>query len=93
MSEKIFAYGSNMFSARFRDYGVIPDGQGRAALVCGYDLCFNKKSRDGSGKANVEPRTGGEVWGVLYSISDEHSKSAGSRDRPNGHRCLDLYRP
>lgn len=72
MSEKIFAYGSNMFSARFRDYGVIPDGQGRAALVCGYDLCFNKKSRDGSGKANVKPRTGGEVWGVLYSIPDKH---------------------
>lgn len=30
-SEKIFAYGSNMCSARFRHHGVIPDGQGRAA--------------------------------------------------------------
>ena len=41
-------------------------------MVCGYDLRFNKKSRDGSGKANIEPHTGGEVWGVLYSIPDEH---------------------
>jgi gamma-glutamylcyclotransferase len=32
-------------------------------------LRFNKESRrDGSGKANVEPRVGEVVWGVLYTV-------------------------
>ena len=69
MSENVFAFGSNMCSGRFRDYSVVPEGSGRAALLQNYRLCFNKKSQDGSGKANVERYSGGEVWGVLYTIS------------------------
>ena len=71
MSEQVFAYGSNMCSGRFRDYGVNPQGDGSAALLVGYRLAFNKRSlRDGSGKANVEPHEGSEVWGVLYIIPE-----------------------
>ena len=59
MSTYIFAYGSNMCSARFRDYGVLPEGNGAAALLGGYRLVFNKRStRDGSGKASIEPLKG-----------------------------------
>jgi hypothetical protein len=36
MSERAFAYGSNMCSGRFRDYGVEAIGLGRAALLDGY---------------------------------------------------------
>ncbi len=72
MSERIFAYGSNMCSGRFREYGVTPEEKGRAALLVGYRLRFNKKSqKDGSGKANVEPHEGGQVWGVLYTIPEK----------------------
>lgn len=75
MSENVFAYGSNMCSGRFRDYGVLPEGKGRAALLADYRLLFNKKSKkDGSGKANVEPHAGGQVWGVLYTISENNLK-------------------
>jgi len=75
MSENVFAYGSNMCSGRFRDYGVLPEGKGRAALLADYRLLFNKKSmKDGSGKANVEPHVGGQVWGVLYTVSDSDLK-------------------
>ncbi|CUS37647.1 gamma-glutamylcyclotransferase [Candidatus Nitrospira nitrificans] len=35
-------------------------------------LRFNKRSQDGSGKANVEPDPAGEVWGVLYALPDHH---------------------
>jgi gamma-glutamylcyclotransferase len=71
MSESVFAYGSNMCSGRFRVYGVTPEGEGRAALLTGYRLRFNKKSqKDGSGKANVEPQEGGRAWGVLYTIPE-----------------------
>lgn len=75
MSENVFAYGSNMCSGRFRNYGPVPEGKGRAALLADYRLLFNKKSaKDGSGKANVEPYVGGKVWGVLYTVSDNDLK-------------------
>lgn len=70
MSHVVFAYGSNMCSGRFRDYGVHPEGAGRAALLAGYRLLFNKESTDGSGKANVEAHPGSDTWGVLYTIPD-----------------------
>ena len=70
MREKIFAYGSNMCSGRFRAYAVSPEGEGPAALLPAYRLVFNKRSQDGSGKANVEPDESSHVWGVLYTIPD-----------------------
>lgn len=71
MTEKIFAFGSNMCSGRFRAYNVNPIGVGTPALLKDYRLCFNKFStEDGSGKANVERSESGEqVLGVLYEIS------------------------
>lgn len=72
MSQMVFAYGSNMCSGRFRAYSVIPEENGRPALLLDYQLRFNKRSNDGSGKANVEPISGGQVWGVLYTIPDAH---------------------
>jgi gamma-glutamylcyclotransferase len=72
MSECVFAYGSNMCARRLELYRVTPIGEGRAALLAGYRLLFNKKSRtDGSGKANVESHAGGDLWGVVYAISQE----------------------
>ena len=71
MTAKVFAYGSNMCSGRLRLYNVSPQGAGQAALLKEYSLCFNKRSeKDRSGKANVEPQAGGEVWGVLYEVLD-----------------------
>jgi hypothetical protein len=70
MRQTVFAYGSNMCSGRFRDYGVCPEGVGRPAVLSGHRLIFNKKStKDNSGKANVEAGDS-EVWGVLYTLSD-----------------------
>ena len=67
----VFAYGSNMCSGRFRAYGVSPEGAGRAAILPGHRLVFNKKSADDdSGKANIAAHGGSDVWGVLYTVSD-----------------------
>jgi gamma-glutamylcyclotransferase len=72
VSQNVFAFGSNMCSGRFRDYGVSPAGPGLPAKLPGYCLQFNKKSTDDkSGKANLAPREGSDVWGVLYTISDD----------------------
>jgi len=71
MSQQVFAFGSNMCSGRFRAYGVSPEGPGRAAVLPGHHLLFNKKSTDDkSGKANVAAQAGSDVWGVLYTIPD-----------------------
>jgi gamma-glutamylcyclotransferase len=64
----IFAYGSNMCSGRFRDYEMRPVRSGRAALLEGFVLKFNKPSTDGSGKATVFQNPGDLIWGVLYEI-------------------------
>lgn len=70
MSQNVFAYGSNMCSGRLRDYGVSPEGVGRATVLAGHRLLFNKRSEDNSGKANVVSHDGADVWGVLYTVSD-----------------------
>ncbi len=74
MSENVFACGSNMCSARFRDYGLFPEGNGSCAVLGGYRLVFNKRSKDGLGKANVEPQ---EVrkCGACCSNATEDMKS------------------
>ncbi len=66
----VFAYGSNLcvprIAARVERVAAIAVG-----TVRGYELRFNKKSRDGSAKANAH-RTGcvdDRVWGVVYSLS------------------------
>lgn len=66
--ELVFAYGSNMCSERLKKYGVAPEGQGEPAYLAGYRLRFNKRSVDGSGKANVEPDACATLWGVVYEI-------------------------
>jgi len=72
MSERVFAYGSNMCRGRLLAHRVHPEGPGVRARLSGYALHFNKRSTaDGSGKANVELHEGGTVWGVLYVIPDE----------------------
>lgn len=71
MRERIFAYGSNMCLERLRKYEVRPEQRGQPGQLQGYALRFNKRSTDGSGKANVEPHDGGMVWGVLYEISED----------------------
>jgi hypothetical protein len=66
----VFAYGSNLcverMAARVDKVRTISVGQ-----VRGYVLRFNKKSRDGSAKANAH-RTDHErdcVWGAVYALS------------------------
>jgi gamma-glutamylcyclotransferase (GGCT)/AIG2-like uncharacterized protein YtfP len=89
MSQMVFAYGSNMCSGRFRDYGVSSDAAAQGALLTGYRLRFNKRSTlDGSGKANAEANEGSEIWGVVYSIpeGDLHTLDQGE----GGYRRVQL---
>lgn len=65
-----FAYGSNMASKCLRRR--IPSAKpiGRAVLG-GKRVLFNKRSKDGSGKANLVDSPTHSAWGVLYEIDDQ----------------------
>lgn len=62
-----FAYGSNMRTDRLskRIPSAKPAGLGK---ILNKKLVCNKRSRDSSGKANLESCPGGVVWGALYEI-------------------------
>ena len=69
-----FAYGSNMSSARLRSRVVSAELMGRA-LLKDRKISFNKRSRDGSGKANLVESPGAMTWGVLYDIDSQDLKT------------------
>lgn len=65
-----FAYGSNMAFARLQSR--ISDAKDRGkAYIQDRKLVFNKRSKDGSGKANLVESPGDITWGVLYEITEE----------------------
>lgn len=68
-----FAYGSNMKSEHLRNrigdfatciIGRVPDIR----------FLFNKKSSDGTAKANIVQDPDYEVWGVVYGVTPEQLK-------------------
>lgn len=67
-----FAYGSNMNPARVRTRGLRVRAM-LAGRVAGFDLAFDKQSRDhaGSGHANLVHARGRHAEGVLYELVSE----------------------
>lgn len=77
-----FAYGSNMLTRRLKDRTPSADAVS-TGFVEGHRLSFDKVSRDGSGKADIEA-TGtptDRVYGVLFSIAAEEETTL---DRAEG---------
>ena len=63
-----FAYGSNMLRARLLDRGVVLLDEGQPVQIANHKLVFNKKSDDGSSKANLMPAADVTTWGILFSV-------------------------
>lgn len=64
-----FAYGSNMLIERLKER--CPSAKFiTQAYVCGYDLSFNKRSKDCSGKATIieNKKTNDKLYGVVFEI-------------------------
>ncbi|OGI41313.1 MAG: hypothetical protein A2593_02440 [Candidatus Moranbacteria bacterium RIFOXYD1_FULL_44_9] len=74
-----FAYGSNMLRERLekRVDGVIDLGIGK---LTGYKVVFNKKSKDGSGKANIYQDDRFSVLGVIYELSQSQLETLDIRE-------------
>lgn len=65
-----FAYGSNMFTKRLKERTPSAEKFG-IGIVCGRRLTWDKISKDGSGKCDIEPTDDPSncVWGVLFIIN------------------------
>ena len=65
-----FAYGSNMNPARVAMRKLAVEGDPEAGTLHNYELRFNKISRyrPGAASANIVPRFGCSVTGVLYRL-------------------------
>lgn len=60
-----FAYGSNLSTAQMEER-TGPITRVKRDRLRGYRIAFNKRSGDGTGKANIVPDARGIVWGVVY---------------------------
>ena len=80
--EMQFAYGSNMDPNRLKQKEGIEHilVNARRARLDDWEFGFTKKGKDG-GKANIIPKTGGIVWGLLIELD---SKAVKEMDKSEG---------
>ncbi|MDR7415266.1 MAG: gamma-glutamylcyclotransferase family protein [Armatimonadota bacterium] len=64
-----FAYGSNLDSDRLHKRIGRDRVDSKVGYLRDYRFAFNKKGNDGSGKANIVPRGGSQVWGAVYRLT------------------------
>lgn len=64
---RYFAYGSNLVAERMRERGAAFHSA-RPAVLRDHRLAFDKRSADGSARANVERHAGARVHGVVYEL-------------------------
>jgi len=62
-----FAYGSNLKKEQMDERGVVVY-KNYKGFIKNYKLEFNKKSIDGSSKANITKSDGEIVWGICYEL-------------------------
>jgi hypothetical protein len=62
-----FAYGKNL-STEVIKLRIGREHEKYKAELKGYAFIYNKKSQDGSSKANIEKSAGESTWGVCYEI-------------------------
>lgn len=86
-----FAFGANIHDSAFRERRGMRPLEWRPGRIVGYRLRFNLEGRPKgrAAPANIEPRPGEEVWGVLYRITRRDLVRLGSTEGVPGRR----YRP
>jgi gamma-glutamylcyclotransferase len=84
-----FAYGSNMdldqTKDRIGEFKIIG-----ITILDGYRLKFNKRSKDGSGKANIVPESESKVEGVLFDLTEEQMKEMDDCEQGYSRKTIPL---
>ena len=87
---KYFAYGSHMSTERIRSRI-----HSAHKLCIGYiknkRMLFNKRSSDGSGKANIVNDTGYVTWGVVYDVTYEDLEKLDEIERGYSREYVKVY--
>lgn len=65
-----FAYGSNLKKEQLNERDVVIYSSHKG-FIKDYKLEFNKKSVDGSSKANIAKLQDGIVWGICFELDKE----------------------
>ncbi len=65
-----FAYGSNLKKEQMNERDVVIY-KSHKGFIKNYKLEFNKKSIDGSSKANITKSEGEIVWGICFELDKE----------------------
>jgi len=87
-----FAYGSNMSSERLRSRISFMQIISRA-LLKDWKVVFNKRSNDGSGKANLVESPGAVTWGVLYEIDVQDLDTLDKIEAGYEHTTVRIWTP
>ncbi len=90
MPTNYFAYGSNMDECRIRDR-MVKFSERFGAKLHDWELVFNKEVKEGSraGYANIRPKSGSKVEGILYKV-DSETQLDGHEGFPNHYRKKSL---
>lgn len=65
-----FAYGSNLKKEQMNEREIVIY-ESHKGFIKDYKLEFNKKSIDGSSKANITKVTGEIVWGICFELDTD----------------------
>lgn len=70
LTELYFGYGANLSQKRFENYRMANEFHGPAVLY-DHKIAYSQPCEyRGKGYANVEEHGGGQVWGVVYALSE-----------------------
>lgn len=84
-----FAYGSNMNTKKFKEIIKLAEKMGIGKIE-DRRLVFNKKSNDGSTKANLKYQKGNSVWGVIYRIDIDDLKKLDRKEGGYSRKEFDI---
>lgn len=88
--KKYFAYGSNMDDATIAScLHQQPKVIGISALL-NYKFSYNKKSIDGTGKANIYPCDNAKVYGLVYEVTEEQMKQVDKKEKGYDRLTIEL---
>ncbi len=86
-----FAYGSNMLHNRISSRVPSAKFIGIAKLINKQLVC-NKKSNDGSGKANLIDKEGNVTWGVLFDIEEKEIRQLDKFEKDYKRISIKVYK-
>ena len=85
-----FAYGSNLKKEQMEEREIVIY-KSYKGFIKNYKLEFNKKSTDGSSKANITKATGEIVWGVCFKLDTDGFENLRNHEKGYDELLVTVY--